>query len=140
MKKIIVFFLSLLFCIISINAQSDFKEKLDRSEHLLDGKSFTYQYQSGAAIAISFDNKKLTYQWIAGRNAGKPKKTFPYESRKLNEGVYYVNWHEIELENFITLVFNFNNNTCASSVIVRYGSEKPITAFEGGIIEHVKNK
>ncbi len=54
--------------------------------------------------------------------------------------MYLVNWHEPEPKNFISLVFNFQNRTCASTVIVRYDKEKPITTFEGGIIEHLTIK
>lgn len=137
MKKInFLIFCFSLFQFTAVFAQNE--SLLEKAEHLLDGKSFMYQYQSGAAIDAAFSEGKLTYQWIAGRNAGKPAKTYPYTSRKLNAGVYYVNWHEADLKNFITLVFNFNTNTCASSVIVNYGSEKPTIAFEGGIIEQVK--
>ena len=113
---------------------------MEKEEYLLDGLSFTYQYQSGSAIDISFAKGKLTYQWIAGKNAGKPIKTYPYKSRKLDAGIYLVNWHEPQLKNYITLVYNFNNNTCASSVIVNYGTTQPYLAFEGGIIEHVNKE
>lgn len=139
MRKILLFlFLSSLFYCTSIYGQAD--SRLQQEEHLLDGKSFIYQYQSGSAIDISFTAGTLTYQWIAGRNAGNPAKTYPYKSRKLRNGIYYVNWHEPVLKNFITLVYNFNNNTCASSVIVNYGSEKSFTTFEGGVIEKVSQK
>ena len=111
---------------------------LGEPEQLLDGISFNYQYQSGNAIHIEFKDQLLTYQWIAGPNKGKSAKTLPYKSRQLDEDVYYVNWHEIPQQNFITLVFNLKNKTCASSVIVRYRNEQPITAFEGGIIEQLK--
>jgi len=128
------------FLLVSTSLFAQSGDLLKQEEHLLDDMSFVYQYQSGAAVDISFTEGKLTYQWIAGRNAGKPAKTYSYKSRKLENGVFYVNWHEPDFKNYITLVFNFNTNTCASSVIVNYGSENPITAFEGGIIEKVKRK
>ena len=131
-------FLSITFLVSSTALFAQNSDLLKQEEHLLDGMSFVYQYQSGAAIDISFTEGKLTYQWISGRNAGKPAKTYSYKSRKLGNDVFYVNWQEPEFKNFITLVYNFNTNTCASSVIVNYGSENPITAFEGGIIEKVR--
>lgn len=134
LKKLFLIQLLLLSCFAAISQPSN----LEQDEHLLDGKSFTYQYQSGSAIEISFQDGKLTYQWIAGRSTGKPVRTYPYKSRQLDQGVYLVNWHEPTLKNFITLVYNLNNNTCASSVIVNYGSEESFQAFDGGIIEHVK--
>jgi len=137
MKTVVLLFttLSVGFSVFSQNASS-----LEKEEHLLNGVSFTYQYQTGSAIDISFADDQLTYQWIAGRNAGKPAKTYPYKSRKLDTGVYMVSWHEPKLKNYITLVYNFNNNTCASSVIVKYGSENPGLAFQGGVIEHFQQK
>jgi len=139
MKKLMLL-LSLSFLIASTSLFAQSSDLLKQEEHLLDDMSFVYQYQSGAAVDISFTEGELTYQWIAGRNAGKPAKTYSYKSRKLENGVFYVNWHEPDFKNYITLVYNFNTNTCASSVIVNYGSENPITAFEGGIIEKVKRK
>ncbi len=137
-KFVLLFSIGFLMLGVSLYGQSD--DRLKQEEHLLDGTSFIYQYQSGAAVDISFAEGKLTYQWIAGRNAGKSPKTFSYKSRKLDDGVFYVNWHEPDFNNFITLVYNFNTNSCASSVIVNYGSENPITAFEGGTIKNVKKR
>ncbi|MEO1655838.1 MAG: MoaF N-terminal domain-containing protein, partial [Bacteroidota bacterium] len=114
MKKIGLL-LGLVF--VGFAAFSQDPNNLNREEYLLAGYSFTYQYQSGSAIDISFEGKELTYQWIAGRNAGKPAKTYTYKSRKLDSEVYLVNWHEPKLKNYITLIYNFKNNTCASSVI-----------------------
>ena len=37
---------------VSLYGQSD--DRLKQEEHLLDGTSFIYQYQSGAAVDISF--------------------------------------------------------------------------------------
>ncbi len=139
MNKFILLF-SVGFLISSVSLFGQSVSRLEQEEHLLDGMSFTYQYQSGAAVDISFAEGKLTYQWIAGRNAGKPAKTYAYKSRKLGDGIFYVNWREPDFKNFITLVYNFHTNTCASSVIVNYGGENPITAFEGGIIEKVKKE
>ena len=72
MKKIM---LSIILLFIGLSAFSQDTTSLDRDEHLLDGMSFTYQYQSGGAIDISFTDGQLTYEWIAGRNAGKPAKS-----------------------------------------------------------------
>lgn len=137
MKKIGLF---IVMCTLVLTAFSQQASSLAKEEHLLDGISFTYQYQTGSAIDISFADDQLTYQWIAGKSAGKPAKTYPYKSRKLDTGVYLVSWHEPIFKNYITLVYNFNNNTCASSVIVNYGSENPILAFQGGVIEHFQQK
>ena len=113
---------------------------LDKDEHLLDGVSFTFQYQNAGAIDIAFSDGKLTYKWIAGRNAGEPAKTLPYKSKKLDTGMYLVNWHEPDTKNFVTSVYNLKNNICAVSVISKYDSDRPFLGFQAGVIEHVKKK
>ena len=137
MKELVL--IAALICI-GVTTHGQEVNHVNAEEYLLEGYRFIYQYQSGSAIYIAFTEKELTYQWIAGKNAGKPAKTYPYKSRKLDTGVYLVNWHEPKLKNYISLVYNFNNNTCASSVIVNYDQSEPFLAFEGGIIEHVRKK
>lgn len=129
----------LCFSIPKINAQIE-NHNLGKSEQLLEGLSFNYQYQNQTAIHIAFVDKKLKYKWILGPNKDKPERTFSYESRKLANGIYLVNWHEAELKNFITLVFNFNTNTVSSSVIVRYGTENQFTTFDAGFIDQLKGQ
>lgn len=107
---------------------------------MLNGTSFTFQYQNFGAVDISFANDSLTYKWLNGRNADKPAQTYPYKSTKIDAGIYLVNWHEPDTKNFITQVYNFNSNTVKVSVISKYGSEKPFLGFQSGVIEHVVKK
>ncbi|RKR15395.1 hypothetical protein CLV91_1480 [Maribacter vaceletii] len=134
MKKatLLIFFISLGLTSFSQNTTS-----LDKEEHLLDGTSFTFQYQNAGAVDISFTNDSLTYKWLNGKNAGKPAQTYPYKSTKIDSGIYLVNWHEPDTENFVTQVYNFNSNSVKVSVISKYGSEIPFLGFQSGVIEHV---
>lgn len=113
---------------------------LEKEEHLLNGTSFTFQYQNAGAIDITFDEGQLTYKWVAGRNLGEPAKTYAYKSRKIDSDVYLVNWHETDSSNFVTMVYNFKSNACAVSVISNYKSDKPFLGFQAGIIEHVNRR
>jgi len=109
---------------------------LDKDEHLLDGNNFTVQYQNASAIDISFENGEITYKWIAGRNAAEPAKTLSYTSKKVAPETYFVSWHERDTQTYVTMVYNFAANVGSVSVIARYGSEKPFTGFQAGVIEH----
>ena len=111
---------------------------LDKEEHLLDGTSFTFQYQNAGAMDIVFADGELTYKWIAGRNADESIRRFPYKSRKIDADIYMINWHEPDAKNFVTMVYNFKSNSCAVSVLSRYANEKPFQGFQAGVIEHVK--
>ena len=79
MRALILFVISITT---SFNVLSQTSTSLDKDEHLLDGTSFTVQYQNASAIDISFENGEITYKWIAGRNAEEPAKTLSYTSKK----------------------------------------------------------
>ncbi|MDD7913281.1 MoaF-related domain-containing protein [Polaribacter ponticola] len=137
MKKSI-YIVTLLLTSLTTFAQTN--TNLDKEEHLLNGTSFTFQYQNAGAVDISFANDSLTYKWLNGRNADKPAQTYSYKSTKIDAGIYLVNWHEPDTENFVTQVYNFNSNTVKVSVISKYGGEKPFLGFQSGVIEHVVRK
>lgn len=120
-------------------AQTDQFDLL-KDETLLEGLSFNFKYQNQTAVHIQFEDKKVKYKWIMGPNNGKPTKEFPYRSRKIDNEIYLVNWHEKELNNFISLIFNFKSRTVASSVIVRYGLPNQFTTFDQGFISKVKKE
>lgn len=122
---------------IAVAAPAIASDNLEKEEHLLDGTSFTFQYQNAGAMDVSFSNGQLTYKWIAGRNADEPEQSYSYKSRKLDSDLYLVNWHEHDKQNYVTMVYNFKSNTCAVSVISKYASEKPFMGFQAGVIEHV---
>lgn len=137
MKTII---LLMLFISSSISAYSQTENSLDKEEHLLNGTSFTFQYQNAGAIDVSFMDDKITYKWIKGRNADEPIRSYQYKSKKVDSGIYLVNWHEPDTKNFVTMVYNFNSNSCSVSVISRYNSGKPFLGFQSGVIEQVNKK
>ena len=109
-------------------------------EHLLDGAEFEYYYQNGSAVAISFYSGKLKYKWIAGVFEGVEEKDLAYDSRKIGEDLYLVNWHDKNNSNFVTLIVNLQQNVLYSSALVYYGTEREIALFDGAIIEHVMRK
>lgn len=107
-------------------------------EHLLDGTALEFYYQNGSGISISFYDGKLRYEWIAGPPKGNMGKDIPYRSRKIGDEMYIVNFHEKHKPDFVTLVFNLKQNVMYSSAILRYGTDKEMVSFSGGIVEHVK--
>jgi len=107
-------------------------------EHLLDGTTLEFYYQNGSGISMDFYDGKLQYEWIAGSPKGNMGKDIPYRSRKIGDEMYIVNFHEKQKPDFITLIFNLKQNVMYSSAIVKYGTDKEMTSFRGGIVEHVK--
>lgn len=120
----------------TINSASAAKEaKLyANAEHLLDGRSIQYSYQNGWGIKFNFYNGHLKYEWTAGPRKGHTEVDIPYQSRKIYEQTYLVNWHEPTKPDFVTLVLNFKDNSVYSSVITAYGTKREAIHFDSGKI------
>jgi hypothetical protein len=128
-----LFIFMLAFIFINTGAYADAKNY----EHLLDGSSMKYYYQSGSGVQMEFYDGKLKYEWITGPRKGKGNHDLSYQSRKIGHKMYLVSWLEESHPDYITLVFNFDNNTIFSSGIARFGSENQLIVFDGGIVENL---
>ena len=110
----------------------------EKPEHLLDGISMDYFYQNGSGIHIEFYDGKVRFEWIDGPAKGVSRGDIPYRSRKIGDEMYLVNFHEEEVMDFITLIFNLKQNVMYSSALAKYGTDRERTIFFGGIIEHLE--
>ncbi|APD06847.1 hypothetical protein UJ101_01328 [Flavobacteriaceae bacterium UJ101] len=118
------------------NVRKTVNEK--QPEHLLDGTSMNYYYQNGTGIHFEFYNGMIKYEWIAGPRKGHGNKDLKYASRKVGDKMYLMSWLEEAHPDYVTLLFNFNNNVVYSSAILRFGTKDQFTLFDGGIIENLK--
>lgn len=107
-------------------------------EHLLDGSSMNYYYQTGNGIHMEFYDGMLKYEWITGSRKGNSNKDLAYQSRKIGPKMYIVSWLEEAHPDYVTLIFNFNSGVMYSSGIARFGSKNQFIVFDGGIIEDLK--
>jgi len=111
------------------------KLQYSAAEHLLDGTSFEYFYQTGGGLKIAFADGKLQYEWITGSRKGNRAKNIPYQSRKIGNELYIVNWQEKGKPDFVTLIVNLEQNVMYSSAILKYGTKEEAIHFNGAIIE-----
>ncbi len=125
---------SLVFTLVFFTCLSAAQEKQD--EHLLDGTSMNYYYQTGSAVHIKFEQGVAEWEWIAGPWEGSGNRK-EYRSRKIGDKMYLVNWLDEESSSLITLVFNFNQNVMWSSAILNPKTEDEQVLFDGGIIEQL---
>lgn len=132
-KKISLILAFMFYCYAGITLA----EESSQPEHLLDGSSMNYYYQTGSAIHLELYDGKLKYKWIAGPRKGKGNKDLPYSSRKIGDKMYVIRWLEESHPDYMTLIFNFDNNVMYSSGILRFGSKEQFTVFDGGIIENL---
>ncbi|WP_068547175.1 MoaF-related domain-containing protein [Thalassotalea crassostreae] len=139
-KVIYLYFTLAIAALISapLQASTDASDKYAVAEHLLDGVSFEYFYQTGGGLKISFDDGLLGYEWISGQRKGNKASNIPYQSRKIGERLFIVNWQEKDKPDFVTLVIDLKHNTMYSSAILRYGTEQEVIHFNGAIIERLE--
>ena len=100
-----------------------------------------FQYQNGAAIHMEFYKGLVKYEWIAGPAKGRGNKNIPYRSHKIGNELYLVSWHETDLKDYLTLVFDFEHMVMHNSVILGYENKperKLRTRFQSGIIDHLR--
>jgi molybdenum cofactor biosynthesis protein MoaF len=108
-------------------------------EHLLDGTSMNYYYQNGSGVHVEFANGLFNWKWIAGPDkdsTGNEK----YLSRKIGDKIYIMNFKMRSNSNFVTIVFNFNQNVMYTSALFDPKTDHEQIFFEGGIIENVRLK
>src|SRR4051794_29492929 len=120
-----------------LSLSSSAQDKID--EHLLDGTSMDYYYQDGSGVHVDFANGQFNWKWIAGADKGATGNE-KYLSRKIGDKTYMINFKVTANSNFVTIVFNFNQNVMYTSALLDPKTDHEQVLFEGGIIEHLKLK
>lgn len=108
-------------------------------EHVLDGTTINWSYTAnGAAMILTFEDGLASYKWVAGRREGNSAKDISYRSREMAEGVFLVSWDQADRPDFITFVFDFNENIMASTGLIGYGTDDQRNLFQPGVVESVE--
>jgi hypothetical protein len=133
MKQVLLFTCAFLLLSLSSVAQNN------NDDHLLDGTSMDYYYQNGSGVHVEFAKDKFNWKWIAGPykdSTGSEK----YLSRKIGDKLYMINFKNSISSDFVTIVFNFNQNVIYTSALFDPKTPKEQVLFEGGVIEHLRLK
>ncbi|MEP3653513.1 MAG: hypothetical protein ABJO36_01340 [Litorimonas sp.] len=108
------------------------------NKHDLDGTRIDWIYNSsGSGMILSFEDGLAQYEWVAGARKGRSAENIPYQSRKIGEDMYLINWVQPEKPDFITLIFDFKNSTAFSSGLIGYGTERQRNLFLDGTINSI---
>lgn len=54
--------------------------------------------------------------------------------------MFLVNWEQSQKPDYITMIFDFNNNLMHFSSLIGYGTDRQRRVFLSGILEHVKHQ
>lgn len=122
----------------SAGNEPDHRNQYASAEHLLDGIRFQYFYNEGGGLEIRFAEGTLQYKWISGPRKGNHAENIPYQSRRIGEELFLVNWHQPDRPDFVSLVINLKELRLYSSAILRCGSENEMIHFKEAQIKNVK--
>lgn len=131
--KVITLFFMLQLLVGSVFAQEE------KNQHLLDGTTINWTYnKSGSGMVLIFEDGLARYEWVIGARKGRSAKDIPYQAREISDGVFLLNWVQPKKQDFITLIFDFNQNVAFSSGLIGYGTEKQRNLFQDAVINSVE--
>ena len=84
----------------------------------LDGKTIAWEYSGGRNYEIRFADGMLTYHRTNGDAAREWRSLVPYNARKIGENEYLVGWHEADRTNYVTLLFQLDQDRLFSSALL----------------------
>ena len=107
-------------------------------DHSLDGTPIDWTYNnSEARMVVSFDNGLGNYEWIAGGRTGNSDNEIPYSAREISPDIFLMSWIQADRPDFITMIFDFNSMTIATTGLIGYGTDKQRHLFMDGVINGV---
>jgi len=106
--------------------------------HILDGTKVDWTYNnSDARMVVSFADGLGQYEWVAGGRTGNSDEAIPYSSREIAPNVFLMSWIQADRPDFITMIFDFNAMTVATTGLIGYTKEEPRQLFLDGVINTV---
>ena len=106
--------------------------------HNLDGTEVNWTYNNNdAQMIVSFSGGFAQYEWIAGGPKGNSDSEIPYSSREIAPNVFLMSWVQAERPDYITMIFNFNDMTIATTGVLRPGTDEERVLFLDGTINSV---
>lgn len=101
----------------------------------LDGTLMVYTYPEMGTVRVSYENGRVSFEWIAGRLKGEAGEDFAYRSRQVGDQQFFVSWHEPDAHGFVTLYIDFEEKQVHSSVLAAYATEAEQVLFHSASIE-----
>lgn len=106
--------------------------------HNLDGTEVNWTYNNNdAQMIVSFAGGLAQYEWIAGGPKGNSDSEIPYSSREIAPNVFLMSWVQADRPDYITMIFNFNDMTIATTGVLRSGTDEERVLFLDGTINSV---
>lgn len=107
-------------------------------DHSLDGISIDWTYNnSEARMVVSYAAGLGEYEWIAGARKGNSDSEIPYSAREISPNIFLMSWIQAARPDFITMIFDLNAMTVATTGLIGYGTDNERLLFLDGVINSV---
>ena len=107
--------------------------------HILNGTTVDWTYNnSDARMVVFFVDGLGQYEWVEGRRKGNSDSEIPYSSREISPNIFLMSWIQADRPDFITMIFDFNAMTVATTGLIGYKSDDERFLFLDGVINNVE--
>jgi phenolic acid decarboxylase len=115
-------------------------DEFPEKQELLNGKTLIFEYTNGWGFYLSFYDNMIKYQFRRDLtnpdSVGSKNQDIPYRSRKIDNNIYQIMWHEKDVKDVVSMVINLNNDTLFAAGLLGYDENK-MEVFEGAVIKQI---
>lgn len=108
------------------------------SNQPFDNIELDYTYSAGGSITAAFEKGLVRYRWLSGPFQGVEERDLKYQSKRIGEDAFVVNWHDKVNFNFVTLLFDLSNKLVHSSALLYYGTPNEVTSFDTAVVGDIR--
>lgn len=112
--------------------------KPNLSNQPFESVELDYTYSGGGSITAAFEKGLARYRWLSGPFEGVEERDLSYQSKRIGEDAFVVNWHDKANFNFVTLFIDLVAKHVHSSALLYYGTEKEVTSFDTAAITDIR--
>lgn len=105
----------------------------------LDGTELQYTYEDGGEVVLTFYEGQLKFAFLNGPLAGTTHDDLAYRCRELDDGIYFLRWHNTEVNSFVTLHVDLPRRRVFGSALIWYGTENETELFDAAVITDVRH-
>lgn len=110
------------------------------SATLLDGVELQYTYEDGGEVVLAFREGLVSFEFLNGPMEGTRHDNLPYLSRELDEQVFFVRWHNKEVDSYVTLYVDLPRQRVFGSALIWYSSDNPVDLFDAAVITRISRE
>ena len=86
---------------------------------------------------LAFYEGCVRFEFLNGPMAGTKHEDLAYLSRKLDEEVFFVRWHNKDAGSYVTLYVDLPRSRVFGSALIWYSSDDPVDLFDSAVISRV---